>query len=94
MWTVQLPEHEVALCVAAGAGFCAAATSGQLLRCFSPAGSQVAVLSLPGPAVALAAQEEGALLAVVTHAGVPDVHFKSQHLHLEVRAFPVIAAYP
>ena len=84
--------------VAAAAGFFAAAISihpsihpsispprRQLLRIFSPSGVQTGLLSLPGPAVAVAAPEQGeGLLAVVTHAASPDITTKSQRLLLEV----------
>ena len=57
----------------------------QLLRIFSPSGVQTGLLSLPGPAVAIAAPEQGeGLLAVVTHAASPDIATKSQRLLLEV----------
>ena len=57
----------------------------QLLRIFSPSGVQTGLLSLPGPAVAVAAPEQGeGLLAVVTHAASPDITTKSQRLLLEV----------
>eukprot|EP00955_Chlamydomonas_euryale_P042585 352365-Chlamydomonas_euryale.AAC.3 len=42
-------------------------------------------MSLCGDVVALAAQEEGSALAVVTHAAAPDVATRSQNLQLEVR---------
>lgn len=84
IWSTSLPEGENVLCVAAGRGFAAAATSAQLLRTFSPAGAQTAVLALTGPAVCLAAQPEGRLLAAVTHAAAPDAATRSQRLRLEV----------
>ncbi len=44
------------MCLAAGASFAAVATSAGLLRLLTPAGLQLAILTLPGPAVTMAAQ--------------------------------------
>ncbi|GAX80265.1 hypothetical protein CEUSTIGMA_g7703.t1 [Chlamydomonas eustigma] len=84
MWTAQMNEGETITAVAAGADFCAASTSRQLLRIFSPTGVQLAVISSAGGLVALAAQEEGSLLAVLSHASQPDIHTKSQRMRVEV----------
>jgi hypothetical protein len=46
-----------------GRSFVAVATSAQLLRIYSPSGRQLAALSLPGPAVALAAAGHALLAA-------------------------------
>jgi chromosome transmission fidelity protein 4 len=68
-WAAGLPAGEEAECVAAGATFCAAATSARLLRLFSQAGLQTAVLTLGGAPVALAAR--GHCLAAAWHAAAP-----------------------
>ena len=60
-WTSTFPEGEEAKCVACGSSFAACATEGYL-RVFSLAGSPVAVISLAGRCVALAAS--GSHLAV------------------------------
>lgn len=62
-------EGEEAECAAAGASFCAVATSRRHLRLFSPAGIQTHLLVLPGAPVALAAS--GHSLAAVWHGGPP-----------------------
>ncbi|KIY92199.1 WD repeat and HMG-box DNA-binding protein 1 [Monoraphidium neglectum] len=62
-WSVQLPRDEAPTCIAAGRSFVAVATSAQLLRIYSPSGRQLAALSLPGPAVALAAAGHALLAA-------------------------------
>lgn len=58
------------------------ATNRQLLRLYTPAGRCGALLSLPGPVVALAARDH--LLAVVT-AGLPNWANSGQQLHYQVR---------
>lgn len=78
-WTVGLPPGEDVIALAAGATFCAAATSSHSLHVFTLAGQEVAALSLAGPVVALAAH--GDSLAVVSHGGAPVAHSKSQALH-------------
>ncbi|GLI69517.1 hypothetical protein VaNZ11_014153 [Volvox africanus] len=81
-WTAPLPPGEEALCLATGHSFVAVATSRQLLRLFSLAGSQTSISRLEGPPVALAAV--GSLLAVVWHAGPPNPHTKSQQLSMSL----------
>lgn len=76
-WMMQLPRPEQARCVAAGGHFCAAATDGGWLRLWSEGGVQLHVSSLPGPVVAMAANEE--LLAVVTVASVQSAHTMGLH---------------
>lgn len=66
-WTVSLPAGEEAECVVAGRQFVAVASSQRLLRIFSPAGLPIAIISLQGPPIALAAH--GDELAVVWHSG-------------------------
>ena len=44
-WSLGLPAGEEAECVAAGASFCAVATSRRTLRLFTPAGLQVSYLT-------------------------------------------------
>jgi chromosome transmission fidelity protein 4 len=68
-WHVGLPEGEDAVCVAVGDLFCAVATDAGLLRMFSHAGLQMNVVSLAGPPVAMAAQQD--CLAIVWHASTP-----------------------
>lgn len=68
-WNFTLPEEESAVAVAAGNSFVAVATSSGHLRLFSPAGVQRAVLSLAGPAVAMAAR--GRDVAVAWHSAAP-----------------------
>ena len=68
-WSAQLPADERPLCLAAGRGFVAAATSAHQLRLYSAAGRQLAVLALPGAPVALAAA--GPLLLAAHHAADP-----------------------
>ncbi|GIL74869.1 hypothetical protein Vretimale_2446 [Volvox reticuliferus] len=81
-WTAPLPPGEEALCLATGRSFLAVATSRQLLRLFSLAGSQTAISRLEGPPVAMAAV--GSLLAIVWHAGPPNPHTKSQQLFMSM----------
>jgi len=68
-WRLALGGGEEPLCLAVGGSFLALATSSRLLRLFSPAGVQLAVLALEGAPVALAAH--GQLLAAVHQAGPP-----------------------
>lgn len=62
-------EGEEAECVAAGASFCAVATSKRQLRLFSQAGLQTHLISLAGAPVALAAL--GHQLVAVWHSAAP-----------------------
>ena len=66
-WTVELPPGEEAECLATGSQFVAVGTSSNLMRIFSPSGIQLAILTLPGPPIALAAH--GHQLATVWHSG-------------------------
>jgi len=50
-WSVDLPEGEEALAIAAGKGWIAVATDTRNLRVFTVAGTQREVVSLPGPVV-------------------------------------------
>ena len=68
-WTVALGGGELPVALAVGGSFLALATSRRLLRVFSPMGAQLALLSLDGPPVALAAH--GGLLACAWQAGPP-----------------------
>lgn len=65
-WTVQLPPDEPPAAVAAGRSFVAVATARQLLRLYSPAGRQLAALSLQGAPVGLAAAGHALLVAHAT----------------------------
>lgn len=64
-WSTVLSEEEEALCVGAGQGFVAMVTDTRMLRIFTTCGTQREVISLPGPAVCLAAHQHS--LAVVYH---------------------------
>jgi hypothetical protein len=64
-----------------GTSTAAVATNRQLLRLYTPAGRCGALLSLPGPVVALAARDH--LLGVVT-AGLPNWANSGQQLHYQV----------
>ncbi|KAI3431740.1 hypothetical protein D9Q98_004782 [Chlorella vulgaris] len=68
-WSISLPKGEEAECVAAGASFCAVATSKRQLRLFSQAGLQMHLISLAGAPVALAAL--GHQLVAVWHSAAP-----------------------
>ena len=68
-WSFGLPAGEEASCIAAGANFVAVATTSRMLRLFSTAGLQTAVLGLVGVPVAMAAR--GGKLAVAWHAAPP-----------------------
>jgi len=65
-WGQPLPAGEAPVALAVGEGFLAVATTARALRVFSLGGVQLAVVSLEGDAVALAAQ--GDRLAVLHHA--------------------------
>ncbi len=71
-WQCGLPLGESVTCIAAGASFTAAATSARLLRLFSPAGLQLGILALQGPAVAMAAQVREGRVPVSTGSSRPD----------------------
>ncbi|WIA17661.1 hypothetical protein OEZ85_014464 [Tetradesmus obliquus] len=60
-WSVALPEGEEAAVVAAGSSVVAVATSRRLLRLYSHAGRQLAVLGLQGQPVAAATPDPGHL---------------------------------
>lgn len=92
-FTIILPAGESALCVAAGTGWCAVATSAGYLRTYSSSGVQLAVNWLKGPVVAICGDCGTAVsrtrLAVVYHAAA-DVALKegsgvlSPQLHLDL----------
>lgn len=67
-WSIDLPEDEESVCVAAGNNFVALATSRRNLRLFMISGIQREVLALPGPVVAMNAL--GNHLVVAYHTGV------------------------
>lgn len=94
-WMMQLPRPEQAICVAAGAHFCAVATDAGWLRLWSEGGAQLHVSSLPGPVVAMAAND--ALLAVVTAAAVQSTSDMALHYTvwcLSVQFVWVVFSFP
>ena len=66
-WAVRLEGDEEVVALAIGGAWCAAATSLRFLRLYSLSGAALAVLSAPGPVVAMAGT--GAYLFVVYHRG-------------------------
>lgn len=70
-WSTSLPAGEEALALAVGESWLAVATSRRLLRVFSVAGLQRAVLSLPGPIVCMAGHGGKLLLAFHLAMGIP-----------------------
>ena len=68
-WVVRFEGTEEAVAVAVGATWCACATSAGYLRLFSLSGIPLAVLSLPGPVVAMAGGARH--LAIAYHRAVP-----------------------
>lgn len=67
-WSVDLPEGEEALAVAAGKGWVAVATDTRNLRLFTVAGTQREVVSLPGPVVCVGGYRNR--LLTVFHSGI------------------------
>ncbi|XP_008217215.1 WD repeat and HMG-box DNA-binding protein 1 [Nasonia vitripennis] len=67
-WSMDLPDGEEALAIAAGNNFVAVATSARTLRIFMPGGSQREVLALPGSIVAM--NGYGNNLAVAYHSSI------------------------
>jgi chromosome transmission fidelity protein 4 len=67
-WSVDLPEGEEALAVAAGKGWIAVATDTRNLRLFTVTGTQREVVSLPGPIVCVAGYRKR--LLTVFHNGM------------------------
>jgi chromosome transmission fidelity protein 4 len=67
-WSVDLPEGEEALAVAAGKGWFAVATDTRNLRLFTVAGTQREVVSLSGPVVCVAGS--GNRLLAIFHNGM------------------------
>ncbi|XP_014213923.1 WD repeat and HMG-box DNA-binding protein 1 [Copidosoma floridanum] len=67
-WTMDLPDGEAALAVAAGSNFVAVATSLRTLRIFMTGGTQREVIALPGPVVAM--NGYGNNLAVAYHSSI------------------------
>jgi len=72
-WSTSLPAGEEALALAVGEGWLAVATSRRLLRVFSVAGLQRAVLSLPGPIVCMSGHGSKLLLSYHLAMGKYDV---------------------
>ncbi len=68
-WSVEMLGKEEVMAVACGLGWVAAATDRRRLRIFTSGGLQKEILSLPGPAVALAGK--GSKLLVSVHLGMP-----------------------
>lgn len=64
-WTLEMTELEEIICLTASSNFVAVATDTRFLRILSIYGTQLAVLSIPGPAVALASHRNH--LLVVYH---------------------------
>jgi hypothetical protein len=67
-WSVDLPEGEEALAIAAGKGWVAVATDTRNLRLLTVAGTQREVISLPGPVVCVAGHRNR--LLVIFHSGM------------------------
>ena len=67
-WSMTLPEGEDAVAVTAGDAFVGVATSRRLLRLFAVSGLQRALVSIPGPVVALAIH--GTKMIVTFHMGM------------------------
>ena len=67
-WKCQLPENEFIEGMALGSGFISLVTDKGFIRIFTVGGIQTYLFSIPGPAVALAAQEQS--LLITYHAGV------------------------
>ena len=83
-WTQHLPSGEVAVCIGMGHSWVAAATSAQYLRIYSHAGTQMAILSLPGPPIAVVG--EGDLLAVVTDTLAGSLEYQTYIISRQVPA--------
>lgn len=73
-WSMEMPNCEEILCVAASEKLVAVATDARYLRLFSAMGNQREVLSLPGPVVALSAYADRILVAYHSHAATEDQH--------------------
>lgn len=73
-WSMDMPNCEEILCVAASEKMVAVATDARFLRLFSAMGNQREVLSLPGPIVALSAYADRVLVAYHSHAATEDQH--------------------
>ena len=80
-WTVELPEGEEALAVAASQGWIAVATDTRNLRLFTVAGTQREIVSLPGPIVCLSGHKNR--LLAVYHSGMGKLQslFYKMHSH-------------
>ncbi|XP_021932631.1 WD repeat and HMG-box DNA-binding protein 1 isoform X1 [Zootermopsis nevadensis] len=70
-WSVDLPEGEEALAIAAGKGWLAVATDTRNLRLFTVAGTQREVVSLPGPVVCVAGHRNRLLTVFHNGMGLP-----------------------
>lgn len=68
-WSMPMPNCEEILCVGASSKLVAVATDARFLRIFSVMGTQREVISLPGPALAMAAHGDRILIAY--HSGPP-----------------------
>lgn len=73
-WSMEMPNCEEILCVAASEKLVAVATDARYLRLFSAMGNQREVLSLPGPVVALSAHADRILVAYHSNAATEDQH--------------------
>jgi hypothetical protein len=67
-WTRQLPPSEVAICVAAGNGWCCCCTAGGLVRVFGLGGLEVDVFHAPGGSQVLTPVGSGRKLLLVSQA--------------------------
>lgn len=81
-WSVSMPDTEEILCVTAGSGVVAVATTARHLRLFTPMGTQRQVVSLAGPVVALASFNTTVM--AVYHSSDPGV--SDQHLSMDIIA--------
>ncbi|PNF36311.1 hypothetical protein B7P43_G00541, partial [Cryptotermes secundus] len=70
-WSVDLPEGEEALAIAAGKGWLAVSTDTRNLRLFTVAGTQREVVSLPGPVVCVAGSRNRLLAIFHNGMGLP-----------------------
>lgn len=73
-WSMEMPNCEEILCVAASENLVAVATDAQVLRLFSTMGNQREVLSLPGPVLALSAHANQVMVAYHTQPATHDQH--------------------
>ncbi|XP_015609721.1 WD repeat and HMG-box DNA-binding protein 1 [Cephus cinctus] len=69
-WSLDLPEGEQALCLAAGDNFIAVATTTRHIRLYMIGGTQREIIALPGPPVAMNAYQNYLVVAYHTGLGV------------------------